>query len=200
MLLELSMPFHPKELSAITLRDLAKNLKRGAPDSLGHPITLTQAQALLAHTLGYPRWSALIASAHSGASPQAQLEKFAQDLEKQFEQMMVKQGWSFYVNGDENDVFTAEELSAVDGLLSFWLVLAFEGKDMPGEVRFSVDPTSLAGFSLQPVSLPQQGWESLKKAVMKTALAMGNDPNSRDLEVQLTPVMVKFAQANGYYR
>lgn len=192
------MPFHPEELSTATWRDLAKSLKKGAPGSLGHPITLPQAQALLANTLGYPHWSALIRNAHGSASPEEQLEKFTQDLERQFGSLAAKEGWSFYVDGDVRNIFTAEELSAVDGLLSFWLILAFAGKAMPRGVRLHLDPQSLAGLSMLPVSLPQQEWDDLKKAVIQAAQALGKDPASRDLSTQLQPVVLKYSQAHGY--
>lgn len=193
------MPFHPEELSAATLRDLAKNLKKGAQDSLGHPIKLSQAQALLATTFGYPHWSALISHAHNGATPQQQLEKFAQGLEKQFERLMAKEGWAFYTDGDIECVFTAEELSAVDGLLSFWLILAFDGKDMPEGVRFHLDPQSLAALSMLPVSLPQREWDDLKKAVIQAAQALGKDPASRDVSRHLKPVILKYSRLHGGY-
>lgn len=63
--------FHPESLRPSTLHALAKAMKKAAPDILGTPCALHQAQELLARTLGHPTWQAAIARAEQGSPPPA---------------------------------------------------------------------------------------------------------------------------------
>jgi hypothetical protein len=48
--------FHPENLHLSTLKGWAKKLCAAAPETLGRPIALNQAQALIAKALSYPDW------------------------------------------------------------------------------------------------------------------------------------------------
>ena len=54
---EKHMPFHPESLTKACLKDLAKNLQKGASDAIGHRLKLAQAQELLARALGHATWN-----------------------------------------------------------------------------------------------------------------------------------------------
>lgn len=67
------MPFHPSALDVATLKDLAKNLRRGAAEVLPQAsLSLSQSQELLARALNHPNWHEALQKAKAApAKPSA---------------------------------------------------------------------------------------------------------------------------------
>ena len=94
------MSFHPESLTEKTLKDLAKNLKKGASTVLSNEgIKLSQAQEILAKTLNHPCWHVALKKARTKekknlsidrVSLASNMRKLAQEMEQEAAVLLQK--------------------------------------------------------------------------------------------------------------
>jgi hypothetical protein len=189
------MAFHPKSLSHACLKDLAKNLQKGAQSTLNHPIRLSQAQELLARTLGHPDWKTAVSTCQdpkafpdpglaekvAPATPQSPIKagvlvpsqatkRFSQSLEKSFTTEALS---GFHSSGI---YLVPEELFAADGVLMLFMWLS--GRPASG-LRLVACDKALLGMLLVDVSRASS--KSWLEAVRQSVNAL-LETNRLDLE------------------
>ena len=206
------MAFHPQSLSHACLKDLAKNLQKGAQTTLNHPIRLSQAQELLARTLGHPDWKTAVATCqaprHSpepclaekavpvppptlikkeGVVPTQAVKRFSQSLENAF----TEEALSGFYSGDIHLV--PEELFAADGVLLLFMFLS--GRPASG-LRFVTCDKALLGILLVDVSrATRKSWFEAVRQSVATLI----ETNRLDLEKLLNeshPALAKWVNSS----
>ena len=181
------MPFHPESLTKACLKDLAKNLQKGAPDAIWHRIKLSQAQELLVRSLGHASWNDALSRALTNHTPPPPPETSkplvaaheyrppvihpsARGLsEVAISYTPIRPG--SIVTSRENCLgLTKEEVLCVDGMLPLLIFLACS--DYLDAFEFISDRQALTGWTLQAHSLFNESHDSFGSELLQCVQAI----------------------------